>query len=814
MTKLHLICNAHIDPVWLWDWEEGAASAISTFQSAVTLASDYEYIFCQNDALLYQWVEEYEPTLFAEIQKLCKLGKWKVVGGWYLQPDSNLLSGEALVRQIMTGRKYFKEHFNQTPTTAVNFDSFGHSSGLVQILRKCGYDSYLICRPGNVEWEFDDDFLWIGPDGSQIRVCRVSEHYNSGLGHAVDKINKVIESKSTTDIGIVLWGVGNHGGGPSRIDLENINKLMQGKDIEILHSTPEAYFTDRSDKELPVVSESLTPCMPGCYTSMVRIKQKYRDLENQLFLTEKLCTTATALGLINYPASLNEACDYMLRAGFHDILPGTSVPVGEETGLRWIDHGLEIANRERAKAFFAMALGGACAQPGEYPILVYNPHPHKVITNIEVSFIMESQNYDDTFTNFVVHSSKKALPTQVIKEDTEANLDWVKKLIFQCELNPSGLTRFDAKPYLLKSKPQVVQPSGDVQITTRNAKACISAETGFLNHYEVDGSIILNTDVEVVIYPDNADPWAMDLKQRKKLAQGDGYRFKLLTPEDAAAFAGVQSPLSPIKLTEDGSVMTECETLLGCESSRLRIRYRLYKDSGDMDVLFDLHYQEKDKMVKWRVQTAFEGTMSGQIPYAVDSLRQDGSETYAHKWVRYDGSDLSFAILNKGTYGLSCEKNTIEYTLVRGAAYAAHPIPERPILRDNRYVRRFDQGELNYFFRLTAGKPVDILESVQLKADIINENPFSLQMFPTGNSGVEYRNFIELSNGSVVMSVCKMDAEGRPIVRLHNSSDHASVTLFRCDHFMIAEKLSFSPHEFKTLRLHREFMEICTQPEI
>jgi len=145
---IHLISNAHIDPVWQWEWEEGAAAAISTFYTAAQLCDEFDdYIFCHNEAQLYMWISEYDPALFSKIQSLVKRGKWHIMGGWFNQPDCNMPSGEGFVRQALFGRRYFKENFNCVPTTAINFDSFGHSRGLVQVLQKSGYDSYIFCRP-------------------------------------------------------------------------------------------------------------------------------------------------------------------------------------------------------------------------------------------------------------------------------------------------------------------------------------------------------------------------------------------------------------------------------------------------------------------------------------------------------------------------------------------------------------------------------------------------------------------------------------------------------------------------------------------
>ena len=150
MKKMWLICNAHLDPVWLWRREEGAAEALSTFRVAVRFCKNYNgFVFNHNEALLYRWIEEYEPELFAEIQELVKCGKWHIMGGWELQPDCNMPSGESFVRQILSGRKYFAEKFGVRPETAINFDPFGHTRGLVQILNKSGYTSYIFTRPNS-----------------------------------------------------------------------------------------------------------------------------------------------------------------------------------------------------------------------------------------------------------------------------------------------------------------------------------------------------------------------------------------------------------------------------------------------------------------------------------------------------------------------------------------------------------------------------------------------------------------------------------------------------------------------------------------
>ena len=149
MEKLYLICNAHLDPVWQWNWEEGAAEALSTFKSAADLLDEYDFIFNHNERILYEYIEQNDPALFERIKDLVKAGKWKIIGGWYLQPDELMPKGESLARQILYGREYFYEKFGEKgfSDTAFSVDAFGHSRGLVQILKKCGQNNFITVRP-------------------------------------------------------------------------------------------------------------------------------------------------------------------------------------------------------------------------------------------------------------------------------------------------------------------------------------------------------------------------------------------------------------------------------------------------------------------------------------------------------------------------------------------------------------------------------------------------------------------------------------------------------------------------------------------
>ena len=174
MKKLHLICNSHLDPVWMWDWEEGAGTALSTFWQAARFCEEYDYVFCHNEVTVYKYVEEYAPELFKEIQQLVKEGKWHIMGGWFLQPDCNIPSGESFMRHTLICQRYFKEKFGVTATPGYNVDSFGHNAGIPKILRAGGMENYVFMRPSKEEQGRNERlFWWESDDGSRVTAFRI-----------------------------------------------------------------------------------------------------------------------------------------------------------------------------------------------------------------------------------------------------------------------------------------------------------------------------------------------------------------------------------------------------------------------------------------------------------------------------------------------------------------------------------------------------------------------------------------------------------------------------------------------------------------
>ena len=158
---VHMIGQAHLDPVWLWRWTEGRAEALATSQSAVDRLAEYtDFHFTRGEAQVYAWIEAENPALFAQIKALIDAGRWHVVNGMVIQPDMNLPGGESFVRQVLLGKRWMREHLGVEPRIAYCVDSFGHAGTLPQILRQCGFDAYVFMRPGAHEKELPANVFW------------------------------------------------------------------------------------------------------------------------------------------------------------------------------------------------------------------------------------------------------------------------------------------------------------------------------------------------------------------------------------------------------------------------------------------------------------------------------------------------------------------------------------------------------------------------------------------------------------------------------------------------------------------------------
>lgn len=787
MKELHLICNAHIDPVWMWNWEEGISAALSTFYSAVELSDEYDYIFCHNEVILYEYIEKHAPSLFERIKELVAKGKWRIAGGWYLQPDCNMPCGESFVRQIQLGREYFEEKFGEQPTTAINYDSFGHSVGLVQVLAKTGYDSYIICRP-NMEEKF---FTWQGVDGSKVSVaCQNQGLYASAMGQAKEAILKKADEWQNYERGIALWGVGNHGGGPSRKDLRDIQDLMRESEYKVIHSYPEAFF--EGVKPTTIKTKSLLHSCIKTYSSMNSIKQKNIDLENYLLKTEKLLALATLHGYQGNHEDVFRSVEKNLASlQFHDIMSGTCARNGELSALAKADGAMDALNEVFMRAFFYLIEKFDAAKENEFPIFVFNPHPYELETNVDVEFLVPVPLVsDDEMLEVVVKQGDKVLVSQVVKEASNIAYDRRKRVVFRCSLPALNIARFDC---VVVKKPLVIQKDEsekDIIISDDYKTVRISRETGLLESYIVNGKEYLAGGAfRPLVMDDTPDTWGFFIKKVGKNAKS-----MRLSKCEKGAFTGLKN----VKIVENGDIVTCVDALFENKSSAVKFTYKIYKNLPYIDVDVSVLQNEKLKVLKLEIPAAKADKFIGQIAYGTESFPRDGSEECPHRFVAVTDGDDALAVFNDCIYGTSCEKNKLRLTLLNGSAYCAHPIFDRPMLDETRYNDYIETGLHHFHFRFAVAKT----EELEKMAAEFTQQPYALNHFPHGNikeTALPVKCFVE--NANVVLSVLRSRENGEYVVRLFNNTDKKQETVLHIEN--VNKSIKLGKYEVKTF-LYKE----------
>ena len=805
---VYLISNAHLDPVWQWEWEEGAAAAVSTFRVAADFCEKRDkYIFCHNEASLYEWVEEYEPPLFERIKKLVSAGKWIITGGWYVQPDCNMPAGETFIRQATYGRKYFYEKFGVVPTVMNSYDAFGHSRGLVQILAKCGYKYYIHCRPDDGHLKMPDSYKWVGYDGSSVIGERQQNGYGTALGTAYLKAAHHYNNIKDGEEAICLWGVGDHGGGASADDLDKLDKFIEdaAKNGDVVkHASPYEYFERQEKKDLPVWDRDINPWAVGCYTSQARLKAMYRALEDMYYETEKMCMLSRFAH--EYPKkALLDAERALLFATFHDYLPGSSVEPVEAMGIRQLGGATDSLTKLRAASVFAMCSGQRAAEPDEIPVIVYNPHPYAVKGVFECEFMLWDQGCGEMMKYpHLYDEAGNEIPCQPEKELSNIPIDWRKRISFYAEAAPCSVTRFNCKFAEVKKQPpeQLPEENGEFVFDNGRMRVKIDKKTGLLSSAALDGVELLHGACRLDVLADKADAWGMTVEEYRAVVG----KFTLLDEDETAKYC-MTDKIPPVRVIENGGVRTVVEAAFGYGSSRALVRYGLSKTGADIDVSVRIRVDEKQKLIKLVFPVDRLGGVTGQVPYGRESLKIDGKETVSQRYKLIDEGEDGVLIRCKSTYGSSAEGDEYKISLLHTVPYTAHPLGDRRVMPDDRFMPHMDVSEQVFDFRITLGNKTALLDRAERLTQEYCEAPYCMSFFPSGAGEKPAQQLTLDGDDCFVVTAYKENEYGKgDVVRLFNPTDtERTVTLSTPEH---KADLTIPPRSFETYLIGEEITTI------
>jgi len=332
--KIFLIGNAHIDIAWLWRMRETVMVARNTYDTVMKNMDEFpELHYGQSQAVTYYWMEKQYPEIFERIKQRIKEGKWEIVGGMWVEPDCNLISGESWVRQLIFGKRYFKSRFGIDVDTGWNPDSFGYNWNMPQIYAKSGIKRFITQKI----WWNDTTvfphfiFWWQGVDGTKLLTYFPPAAYDTAVRFPQDVVN-ITRYEATTGYkkALLLYGIGDHGGGPNRETLNRIRsygklyiapEFIHSKSIDFLKNLETDLKTD-----IPTWNDELyLEYHRGTYTTQAKVKKNNRESESLLSAAEKYSSIAFILDK-SYPSQLlEEAWKTVLTNQFHDILPGSSI---------------------------------------------------------------------------------------------------------------------------------------------------------------------------------------------------------------------------------------------------------------------------------------------------------------------------------------------------------------------------------------------------------------------------------------------------------------------------------------------------------
>lgn len=359
---LLLVGHAHLDMNWMWSWDETVATVVATFKTMLKLMEEYpDFCFSQSQASTYKIIEDYAPELMPAIQQRIQEGRWEVTASAWVETDKNMPSTDSLLNHIFYTKQYLQEHWGIDPDSLdLDFspDTFGHSAFLPELDALGNVKYYYHCR--GIDAPDLILYRWRAPSGKELLMYKEPYWYNSGIIPAPGiGLPKVVSLSGGLKTGMAVYGVGDHGGGPTRRDLEKA-KAMAAWPVfpTIRFGTLHEYFAaaEAVRDYVPVVDHELNNIFTGCYTTQSRIKRGNRRAETALMAAEGLSALACReFGAPYADRQFESAWQNVLLTHFHDILTGSCVQDSREYAMGLYQHALSVAQTRAAMALETIA---------------------------------------------------------------------------------------------------------------------------------------------------------------------------------------------------------------------------------------------------------------------------------------------------------------------------------------------------------------------------------------------------------------------------------------------------------------------------
>ena len=782
---LYMIGNSHIDPVWLWRWQNGFQEIKATFRSALDRMKEYpEFIYTCSAASYYQWIEQNDPAMFEEIRARVKEGRWVLAGGWWVQPDCNTPSGESFARQSLYSQRYFREKFGMTAKFGYCVDSFGHNAMLPQILRKSGMNYYVFMRP---QWHEKtlplDTFRWRSADGSEVVAGRLPVSYQSGEDSVRDKVQICIENLSAPlEEAMCFYGVGNHGGGPTKRNIESILSMQKEENgPKLVFASPEDYFHAAEKRELPVYRGELLHHSSGCYSAHSEIKALNRKAENRAEKAEKFSVLAHSLLGQRYPLEeYRRAWEDILFNQFHDVLAGTCLREAYDDARDAFGEALAITGRGLNAAVQRLSWNINIEKDETMkPLVVFNPH------SFPVRCAVKTESTDVPEHTLLTDESGNPVPSQ-LSRSSAATGDWC--LVFTAELPAFGWRVY--KLHALPEENELPEKSALDDCTAENESLSlhIDPESGSPDSLilKKTGAEILGGKCRAAVIDDPSDAWSHGVR---------------VFDREAGCFRAVS-----VRKIEDGPARTVIRAISGYGASSLIQDFIVARGLDHVEVDTEVNWQETQKMLKLRFPVGFNSWHAVyEIPYGTVERALDGEEYPVQSWMDLSGGARAgdgaygLSVLNDCKYACSAVNGELSLTVLRSPYYAHHaPYEAKP---EYNYPV-VDRGVQRFTYELYPHEGSLGTETAR-KAMVLNQKPEAI--FETFHEGClpQKASFAGVSGDSVVITALKLaeDGSGDVILRLFETAGKAAEADVKLSWLSRELHASFAPHEIKTFRI-------------
>jgi alpha-mannosidase len=696
-ANIHLTGNAHIDAAWLWPWTETVEAARQTFGTALQLMDEYpKYTYTQSAAAYDEWIEQKYPSEFNAIKQRVNEKRWEMVGGMWVEPDLNMPDGESQVRQLLIGKRYFQSRFGVDVRIGWNPDSFGYNWQLPQIYKRSGVDYFVTQK---MAWNDTNQlplklFWWQAPDGSRVLAYFPHDYVNEiePINMATAYAHALQDNPGTTEM-MHLYGIGDHGGGPTRAMLDSGERWISPdkayarlefgdaqsffstveKQLDTTHSPVWNYKTlAAGDTKLPAAPAGLWS-LPvwndelyfeyhrGVMTSQATHKRNMRESEEEMLDAEKWSALAW-LGGTPYPAAeLNEAWKKVLFNQFHDLAAGSGIGVIYKDAQK--DYDMVRFTADEASSQASGAIGSYIdTQSGSkgVGVLVFNPLAW-ARTDL-VDFTVQMPAATDAIE--VVDAAGKVLSAESSLLNSETHTFTVRALV--PEVPSLGYALVYVRP-AAASKQGAVQVSADgytlenqfVRVTVDPKTGCITSLVNKQTNFDaITPGGCGNRLQAFVDTPKDYDAWNIDAGFDKVFTNLDMVDSVQLKEHDALR--------AVLRITRHWQASTFVQDIT------------VYDGLPRVDIVTDIDWHERHKLLKAGFPLAASSPQATyEIPYGSierpttrnNSVEDAKFEVPALRWADLGDEKNGFSLINESKYGYDAIGNLLRLSLLRSPTW-------------------------------------------------------------------------------------------------------------------------------------------------